>query len=208
LDLIFVKPNMLLSPCPSQQDCSPQQDTRDSDTIFVGVAADHTFSPNFLGDIRAGYQQKNLDDAVGDDEISSPYVDLTLTFLPSPDTRIATGVGFSQYEAHVEPFANQERFRVFGSLVKELTGKVTWYNTISLTQSSYDSDELSSSAVASRETGIADGDEDIVRFGTRLSYRMNRSNWLEAGWSHLTFDSDVRSEFDRNRLSLAWRTRL
>ena len=173
---------------------------RGSDSDYIGAGAEQIFSPNLLGNLRAGFQRKEYeDDAI--DSSDAPYVDASLTYLPSPATRVTAGLGYSLFEADVFPFANQERTLLFASVAHDVTARVSLYLSASHQISQYDAEE-------SIDQTVADGDENISQASARVSYKVNRNNWLEAGWQFLTLGSDLREEFERNRVELGWRTQL
>lgn len=146
---------------------------RSSDSIRVGVGTEHTFNPGLLGNANVGWQHKNFDDADADEK-DSPFAYAQLTFLPSPATRISLSVGFSLYEANVDPFASQDRARFTASLAHDLTARIKSFLSSSYIHGLYDGDD--------RVDGdTTDGDEDLYQLSARATYQLNRSNWLEAG---------------------------
>jgi len=48
-----------------------------------------------------------------------------------------------------------------------------------------------------------------MRFA-RATYRVNRINWIEAGYQYVMFDSDVsgRESYERNRIDVGWKIQL
>lgn len=178
-------------------------DERSSDSIFGGVGLEQIFSPNLVGSIRGGIQQKSFDDShIGDE--SSPFGDISLTYLPSPKTRITGGLGYSLFEADVYPFASQDRLLSYVSLSHDLTARVQLFLAGSYQKSKYHSDQ----ALNDPELVGIDGEEDVVQGSARLSYMVNRKNYLEASIQYMDFASDLRSDFDRTRVELGWRTQL
>lgn len=175
---------------------------RDSDSIHVGGGVEQTFSPNLLGEASAGFQYKEFDNAVDDDD-SSPFAQGSLTFLPTPATRMSAGAGYSLFEANVFPYVNQERLRVFGNIAHDLTARISLFLAAVFTHGEYDAGEASADAPTA-----TDGEEDIFLFSARATYKVNRSNWLEAGWQFTSFDTDLRAEYDRNRLTMGWKIAL
>jgi hypothetical protein len=175
---------------------------RGADTVQVGVGAEQVFNPGLLGDLRLGYEVKDFNEAKTDDA-DSPYFDAKITFLPSPATRLSTGLGYSLSETDVYPFTNQERFRLFGSLAHDITARVAWYLSGVYSMNSLDAEETLASAPE-----VEDGDEDVFQVSTRLAYRINRSNTVEAGWQIVDLSSDVREDYLRNRLHIGWKTEL
>ena len=182
---------------------------RGSKSLFVGGGVEQVFSPNFLGSARGGYQGKEFnEEALGD--TSSPYGDISLTFLPSPATRITAGAGYSMFEADVYPFANQDRTLGFVSIAYDVTARISAYLTGSYSQGDYSADQ------SVDPTLVTDGDEDTLLVSARLTYQINRINWVEAGWQYTDFSSNIKNaagdkyrvSYDRNRISIGWKIQL
>lgn len=175
---------------------------RDADSVYVGGGYEKTFSPGLMSNLRAGLQHKSFSaDAI--DASDSPYVDGSLTFLPSPRTRLTAGLGYSMFESDVYPYANQDRTLLYVSAAHDLTARVSLFLTGSLQNSEYSGDQSIDQTAASD-----DGSEQVVQVSARGSYKVNRNNWLEASYQYLDLNSDVRPDFDRNRISVGWRTAL
>lgn len=180
---------------------------RGSDSYQFGAGVEHMFSPNALGSFRAGYQQKDYNaSSISSD--TAPYVEANMTLVPSPATRISFGAGYSMLESDIFPYANQERTRVFAGVAYDLTARVSLNMVASYITSKYRADEAVVELAAEEGAEFSDGTEDVMQFSTRLTYRVNRSNWLEAGWQFSTLDSELRQDFDRNRISVGWKTQL
>lgn len=188
---------------------------RGSDSHYVGGGFEHIFSPSLLGNIRAGAQMKQFE-TDGLDDATEPYFDASVTFLPSPATRVTAGAGYSMFESDVYPFASQNRTLAYLSMAHDLTARISLYVAGSYAMSEYNADEAIENTIvvdandddSAEEVAVFDGDETIAQFSTRASYKVNRSNWLELGWQYLNLDSDYRTDYDRNRLELGWRTQL
>jgi hypothetical protein len=172
------------------------EDGRDSDTLYLGAGIERTFSPTFLGSLRAGYQGRDFDQAASGSQ-DTPYVDGSATFIPSASSRLTLGASFSQYEASISPYASTERTRVFASLAHDFTAKISGYLTGAYSQFSYDGQDTPSG-------DLPGGDEDFVQVGARASYKIDRRNFVEAGWQLTDSTSDLRNDFTRNRVSLGW----
>lgn len=178
-------------------------ESRSSESIFVGGGLEQIFSPNLVGSVRGGIQNKSFDDDAIDDE-NAPFGDISLTYLPSPKTRITGGVGYSMFEADVFPFASQDRLLSYISLSHDLTARIQLFLAGSYQNSQYDGDQT----IDDPNTVPTDGDEDVMQGSARLSYMLNRKNYLEASIQYLDFNSDLRNDFDRTRVELGWRTQL
>lgn len=178
-------------------------DERSSASIFGGVGLEQIFSPNLVGSIRGGAQVKSFEDDAIDDE-TNPFGDISLTYLPSPKTRITGGMGYSMFEADVYPFASQDRLVSFVSFSHDLTARIQLFLSGSYQLSQYNADQTLDDPAYPK----VDGDEEVLQASARMSYMLNRRNYLEASIQYLDFTSDLREEFDRTRLELGWRTQL
>ncbi len=177
---------------------------RGSDSLYYGLGLEQTLNPAFVATIRAGIQDKEFNDsALGSED--QPYFDLVLTYLPSPDTRISLGTGYSMFEADVFPFASQDRLLFFGNIAHDLTARVTLYLAGSYQMSDYSADQAVEN---DRVEVLSDGSEEAFQASTRASYQVNKSNWLELSYQLISLNGDLREDFDRNRVSVGWRVEL
>ncbi len=172
-------------------------DVRDSQSTFVGVGADQTFSPNLLGSIRLGYQYKDFDNAARS-SVDSPYVDANVTALPSPATRLTLGAAFSQSETDVFPFANQERTRIYATAAHDITAKIAAFLSASFAYGDYKADQAAEGA------DVADGSEDTWQVSARATYKIDRNNILELGYQFTDLSSDFGRDFTRNRVNIGY----
>lgn len=177
---------------------------RSANTYSAGVGVEKMFSPNLLGSLRGGYMYKEYEAANTDDD-AAPYAEATVTLVPSPATRITLGAGYSLYQSALTTFANQERSTVTLGLGHDVTSRISIYLASAYIHSEYDAE---SSVDSVTEVVVEDGSEDAVTFSARATYRINRMNDIEAGWNFINLDSDLRTEYDRNRYSVAWKVRL
>ncbi|MFH0878945.1 MAG: outer membrane beta-barrel protein [Lentisphaerota bacterium] len=175
---------------------------RGSKNIYAGAGVEQTFNPSLIGNLRGGWQQKkfNMDD-LGTE--NSPYGDLSLTILPSPATRITLGASYMLYQANVYPYADQKQLQAYCSLAYDITAKIAWYLSGGYTLSDYSQDYAAADKLIS-----PDGKENIYQASTRLTYKINRNNWLEAGYQFVDFDSDLRVSYKRNRVDVGWKIQL
>lgn len=187
---------------------------RGSKSIYAGGGVEQIFSPSLIGNVVGGYQKKEFNDD-GISSESAPYVDASATFLPSPATRISAGAGYSMFETEVYPFANQDRAQMFASIAHDFTARLSLYLSGSYIVGNYDSEQVVRPADDLNPAISAEGgDETTFQFSTRLTYQINRSNWLEAGWQYVDFDSQLeysdgaklRENFVENRIDVGWKT--
>jgi hypothetical protein len=152
---------------------------------------------------------KDFSDTYSGDN-NSPYGELSATYLPSPATRITLGASYTLLETDVEPYANQERLRAYLSLAYDLTARLSWYLSGSFAHGEYSSDDLPKGTIdgVPIKDLFADGGDDTIQVSTRVTFQLNRYNWLEAGYQFTDLDSDVRSNFNRNRINVGWKISL
>lgn len=180
---------------------------RDSDLLQLGLGVEHIFSPQLQGGARAGYHYRDYDDdALSSD--NAPYFDVNAAYLPSPATRLTLGLGYSFVEADVFPYANQERFRALLGVAHDITSRLTVNVSGQYLHANYDAADALPAALDDEDFELDDGTETVLRLSTRISYQLNRSNWIEAGWTFSDMDSDLRDDFSRNRFNVGWTTRL
>lgn len=177
---------------------------RSSDSISLSAGLNHDFSPNLVSTLSAGYSRKEFENANTKD-VSSPQIEGSLTFLPSPATRLSTGVSYGLYEADVYPFANQKRASAFISLAHDMTEKISWYLSTTVINGEYAADETIATV---DDEEIRDGSDRSYLFSARIQYQIFRNNALEAGWQFSKLDTDLREEFTRNRFNVGWKLRL
>jgi len=179
---------------------------RDATTYFVGLGVERVFSPNLLGRLRGGYTYKDMDAANQSDE-DSPYGEAQVTIIPVPTTRLTLSASYSLYQSGVQTFASQTRTTFSASLAHDLTARITLSVFGSYFQSEYDA-ENSVKLVSASE--VRDGTESSASVGARVSYRVDRNNWVDVGYTYSNFDTDLRTNdlIERNRFDVAWKIRL
>jgi len=202
---------------------------RDSSSIRGGATLEQTFNPTCMGNLSAGYQYKDFSDSETDAQ-SSPYIEGTLTYLPTPVLRLSAGGGYTMYESGVFPYANQTRTRAFANLAYDITPRISWYLSASFTHAEYQSDDLPQDATfkdlpskavvdvppedmnkkLSEEylSNLNDKSEDIYLISSRLTYKIAKSNWIELGWQYNNVKTELREDYDRNRIQAGWKIRL
>ena len=183
-------------------DEATDDNNRDADTVFAGLGLEQTFSPQVLGSLRGGMESRAYDDDRYDDN-TSPYGELSLTFLPTPATRITGAASYSIAESDVENYLSSDRAYLSLSLAHDFTAKWSFYLSSAYSMDSYEADYA-------LDSQLQDADENAVLVSTRVTYRINRINWIEAGWQYVVFDSDVlnRESYTRNRIDVGWKIQL
>ena len=175
---------------------------RDANSMFGGLGAEQTFNPKLLGSLRAGVEQRMYDNDAADDN-TQPYGELSMTFLPTPATRITGAASYSIYESDVATYLSQNRTYLSLSFAHDFTTKLNFYLSGAYSLNQYEADYA-------LETGAVDADENSFLLSARLAYRINRINWLEVGYQFIKLDSDLvnRESYDRNRFDIGWKIQL
>ena len=175
---------------------------RDANSMFGGLGVEQTFNPKLLGSLRAGVEQRMYDNDAADDN-TQPYGELSMTFLPTPATRITTAASYSIYESDIATYLSQNRTYLSLSFAHDFTTKLNFYLSGAYSLNQYEADYA-------LETGAVDADESSFLLSARLAYRINRINWLEVGYQFIKLDSDLvnRESYDRNRFDIGWKIQL
>ncbi len=187
---------------------APADHNRDADMIFFGLGAEQTFSPSLIGSLRAGIENRQYDDEDYDDH-NAPYGEASLTFLPSPRTRLTGAASYSIDESDAGAYLSQNRTYLSLSLAHDITAKWSFYASTAFTLNEYDADyALDDTDPAT--PALDDGTEKTYLVSLRLAYRINRINWLELGYQFTKLDTDLqnRESYDRNRVDLGWKIQL
>ena len=175
---------------------------RDADSVFAGLGLEQTFSPQLLGSLRAGVENRMYDSEAFDDN-TQPYGELSMTFLPTPATRITGSAAYSIYESDVERYLSQDRTYLSLSVAHDFTSKLNLYVSGAYSLNAYSADYALDST-------LPDADENAYLLSMRLSYRLNRINWIEVGWQYVKLDSEIqgRESYERNRIDIGWKIQL
>jgi hypothetical protein len=178
-----------------------------SEEVQVGGLLQQIFSPNLIGNVRAGYMVREYNAAKTDDS-TSPYVSASATMLPSPKTRMTLGGTYSLYDADIYPYVAQTRTTVYGSVGQDITAKIDFFLSATYIMGEYEADEVVNTLVEENTGETLGGDDDSTQVSSRLRYNFYRNNYLELGYQYTDVSSEVRRDYDRNRYWIGWQTRI
>ena len=175
---------------------------RDADSLYAGLGLEQTFSPQLIGSLRAGVEDRMYDDDYYDDN-TQPYGELSMTFLPTPATRITGAASYSLYESDIEEYLNENRTYLSLSFAHDFTAKLSFYLSSALSFNAYEADYA-------LDSDLPDEDETSYLVSARATYRVNRINWIEVGYQYVAFDTDIldRESYERNRFDIGWKIQL
>lgn len=180
---------------------------RDSDSFYGGLGLEQTFSQVLIASLRGGVQNRRYDSDSFDNN-TKPYVDASVTFMPTPDTRFTLSGGYSISESDVWNYASQNRTTVALNLAHDFSDRLTLYANGSMAFGKYEADY----ALDSQDENVKFGDDDERSYtaGARLAYKVGQINWLELGYTFVKLDSDVigRTDYDRHRADIGWKIQL
>jgi hypothetical protein len=182
-----------------------EDDFRDYDAIQIGAKVSHHVSARLQSTVRAGYETRSFDTV--SEDADSPYADAQLTYVVAQDTRVNGGLGFGLSQTPLSEFASSERVSVYGGITHDLNARLTLNLSAQAFNSEFSVDEATDAFDPAVDQA---GTEDVLRLSARVSYKLNQTNWLEAGWQYAELDSDVRSDgnYERNRVQLGWKIHL
>ena len=174
----------------------------DSTTLLVGV--DQNFNPQVTGFGRVGYSFSTIGQLGGSEDSSSPYLQTGLEVNPSARTSVTTSLGYSLQRSENSFYNAQDRFNLAMGVRRDLTAKISLSGTFSYIYSYYDS---------SYGVTVSDAKDNYLTLGLRCAYQVNRNNFLEAGYLFRTRSvsggaGSGLSDWDGNRVDVAWRLRL
>lgn len=179
---------------------------RSSDQIQVGALVHQVFNPSLIGNLRGGYTYRDYKEAYKNSE-DGPYVDVSATYLPTPQTRFTVGGNHQIYDADVYPFVGQTRSSIYGTLGQDVTSKLDLVLSATYIRGKYDADEVVRTIVREEGEDIG-GDDKSGQLSARLRYNFFRDNYLELGYQLTDVSSDIRRDYTRNRYWVGWQTRL
>jgi opacity protein-like surface antigen len=190
-------------------DKNPVGFSRDADTIYGGLGLEHTFARELIGTLRGGVQHRMYDDDKAYDDQTEPYVELSLTLMPTTATRFTLTGSYSIQESDISNYLSQERLYCSISMAHQFTTRVGLFLSGSYARGDYDGD-YEGPGDPLNPVAKEDVTEDSYAFTARLSYLVAERNWLELNYQFLKLDSDsaARASYSDNRVDLAWKIQI
>ena len=187
---------------------APADHNRDANSVFAGLGAEQNFNPKLVGSLRAGMENRAYD-AENYDDNTQPYGELSMTFLPTPATRITGAASYAIDESDAGSYMSQDRSYLSLSLAHDFTAKLRFYLSSALTHNAYQADYALDDADP-LTPALTDATEDSYLVSMSLAYRINRINWIELGYQFVKLESDLqnRESYDRNRIDIGWKIQL
>ncbi|MBR01488.1 MAG: hypothetical protein CMO60_11615, partial [Verrucomicrobiales bacterium] len=177
----------------------------DSTNSYFLVGLEHRFSPNTLGVVKAGVQNRDVDRG---GEGSSPYVEASLRSQINEQFAISSYIryGVEDYARRIVlggigalPFEGSEALRL------GLTGTYGLSEELSM---NVGVNYVSLGYVDSLLAGFPDLDEESLNLSVGFRLELSDTMWLNGSYNFETLSSDIGSirEYDRNRINLGINT--
>jgi hypothetical protein len=185
---------------PAGQLLDPQ--TKDQNSHFIFIGADHNFTPKFVGSARVGVQIAEWDQlgvALDQTETqTTPYADASVTYTFSPGNSVRAGIKYQRnatdlFDEYLRPVLDTETASGYLTVTYKITEKLSVAGT-----------GLIQNAKFFAPGSVVDGQDELYwNLGITFSYHFTR--WLagEASYYYDNLDSDILQgwrEYDRNRV--------
>jgi hypothetical protein len=169
-------------------------DSRNRRSYIGYLGLDHSFSPDLSGSIRGGVQ---YNDYYNDDKNTSgynPYVQASGRYLYAPESFVELGFNQTRSATDVTGGTNVVRDAdislLYGSIHHRITPKI--YGSVLGT--------FQNSIYNGGGSGIDGKSQQYYSVGVNLQYRFNPFLSTEVGYNYDNVQSDVTSDYNRNRV--------
>jgi hypothetical protein len=197
---------------------SGQSPYYDAMTLSAGLS--HTFNPEWQGHVEAGatYVQRHFSDSILTDSTTNsiiadtnrvdnsatlnPLLRAGLVYSPSPATRLTGDFTLSYQPSNNKDYGGQNSAELTFGAQHNLTAKLMAKATARFSNTKY-------SAQDGIDGKSSDKSEDRMDLAFRLTYKLNRIHFLEAGVEHREAKYDTgNSDWSENRIDIGWRVEL
>jgi len=180
---------------------------RSSQETDITLEIAHTLNPSWQTRIEGGVTYVRPDSAApagtthDNDPRLNPLFKMGLVYSPSPRTRLTGDYVYRYNETDNANFGGQQDSEFRFGFQHEVTKKILAKATARFLETTHDADD--------NGTGTGGTDEERMDLELRLTYKLNRINFLEAGFKHsdVGYDNPAR-DWTENRFNLGWRVEL
>lgn len=181
---------------------------RSADSVTAALGVERVFNQNLMGKVLGGFWSRQYDADLDDD--NSPYVEASVTVMPSPMTRITAAGAYVSYQSSLTAFASQRRTSMSLAVAHDITSKITVGITGVYFMSDYEADR---SAIVDENGDIIpgaveDGSEESWSLSGSIAYRIDQRNSVEVNATTYSIESDFGRDMDRTSYGAGWRLRL
>jgi len=169
----------------------------------LSAGLSHTFNPEWQGSVEGGATQVRPDFVAPAKNTATlnPLAKAGLVYSPSPRTRLSSDLGYSYTASDDNGYGGQTTTALSFGAQREITAKLMAKATVSLSKVEYAADDSQTATRTSTQ-------DDRMNLDLRLSYKLNRMNFIELGMRHGERSSDTGSDWEQNVIDIGWRVEL
>ncbi|MFA6174222.1 MAG: outer membrane beta-barrel protein [Kiritimatiellales bacterium] len=173
------------------------------DATEMSAELSHAFNQQWQGNLEGGVTQKRPDfqGTAENKDTLNPLVNAGLVYSPSPRTRFSGDFSYRYEASNFSGFGGQTEAKLRFGAQHDITAKLMAKATASFAKISYDENDRLTSTATSRQ-------DDLATLDLRLSYKLNRINFIELGMRHSERTSDNGSDWKQNVVDIGWRVEL
>ena len=171
----------------------PAPSTRDNRSHYLFAGADHDFTTQLKGSIRAGGQYTEFPNAPAGVRNSSliPYADVNASYTYTEGSFVQLGLKHTRNQTDIGGALDMESTMVYGALTHKITAKLTCNLNAQYNDGSFNGG------------GANNKSESMFQGGVSLAYEINQHLSAETGYNYDRLDSDLLGRsFTRNRVFL------
>lgn len=190
------------------------------DATEMTIGLNHTFNTEWQGhaEVGATYVQRNFSDSIFTDITTNSYTATTnhvsnestidplfrvgLVYSPSPRTRLTGDISSTYKASDSDKYGGQTATELIFGAQHDITAKLMAKATVRFVNTKY-------GATDAVDGTSKDKTDDRMDAELRLTYKLNRMHFLEAGVRHSELSSDdANSDWTENRVDVGWRVEL
>jgi hypothetical protein len=182
----------------------------DSDDLYFLAGFEHRFSPSTILIGRAGVQYRDVD---GGDSSTAPYVEAALNTRVNEQfsIRAFARYGIEAYDtvqsvksipAAIYDFSERSTLRIGVSAEYALSEMVSIFGGVDYIPVTFDDGNLVSGAGPATVSGL---DEDLINLYVGVSLKLTENLYTSLSYNYSDSSSDLRQDYDRNRVNLGVR---
>jgi|688.fasta_scaffold29976_5 hypothetical protein len=182
----------------------------DSDDLYFLAGFEHRFSPSTILIGRAGVQYRDVD---GGDSSTAPYVEAALNTRVNEQfsIRAFARYGIEAYDTvqsvksipgAIYDFSERSTLRIGVSAEYALSEMVSIFGGVDYIPVTFDDGNLVSGAGPATVSGL---DEDLINLYVGVSLKLTENLYTSLSYNYSDSSSDLRQDYDRNRVNLGVR---
>jgi opacity protein-like surface antigen len=181
----------------------------DSDSQFFLAGIEHRFSPSTILIARAGVQFRDVDNG---DSSTSPHVEIVLNTRVNEQFNIRSFARYSYevydtvqtYRGAQYDFSERATLRLGVSAEYALSDMISIFGGMDYIPVNFDQGNLVQGPPGS-PTSVTGLSEDLINLYIGVSFRVAENFYTSLSYNYTDSSSDLRSDYDRNRINLGVR---